>query len=429
LPRRSRSLYLDLPSAGRRWSSYGSGHRRGGRLRQVGYVLIAIVVLVVAGGVAQWFRGVPKQEVHATFAADVVAPGAAVPLPWPVTGQAAVAVAGIGQVGAAGGQTPVAIASLTKMMTAYQVLTDHPLAGSAEGPSLTVNAAAVTDYRQRAARQESVLAVRAGEHLSERQALQALLIASANNVAELLARWDGGSVPGFLARMNATAKRLGLTQTHYADPDGISPQTVSTATDQLTLAQFAMRLPVFAEIVAQPAATFPVTGRVFNYNYLVGHDGIIGIKTGSDAAAGGCWAFAARRVVAGKATNVFGVVLGQRDPKTGALLQPALDAGHRLANAVPRVIRTTELVPAGTVVGYLQAPWRAKVPLLTQQPVTMLAVPGQRYRAQVQLRAPGQNAVTAGTVVGQLEVGGISTPVAVAQDAPGPALRWRLTRI
>ena len=59
-----------------------------------------------------------------------------------------------------------------------------------------------------------------------------------------------------------------------------------------------------------PAATFPVGGTVQNYDYDVGHDGIIGVKTGSDAAALGCWAFAATRSVAGTTQTVYGVVLG-----------------------------------------------------------------------------------------------------------------------
>jgi D-alanyl-D-alanine carboxypeptidase (penicillin-binding protein 5/6) len=72
-----------------------------------------------------------------------------------------------------------------------------------------------------------------------------------------------------------------------------------------------MRLPVFASIVATLSAWLPVAGTVHNTNTLLGRDGFVGVKTGSDAAAGGCFAFRAIRSIDGKPTTVTGVVLGQ----------------------------------------------------------------------------------------------------------------------
>jgi len=86
---------------------------------------------------------------------------------------------------------------------------------------------------------------------------------------------------------------------------------VSTAADQLRIVQRAMRLPVFARIVATPSATLPVAGTVRNTNTLLGDDGFVGVKTGSDDAAGGCFAFRAIRRIDGTPTTITGVVLGQ----------------------------------------------------------------------------------------------------------------------
>jgi D-alanyl-D-alanine carboxypeptidase len=86
---------------------------------------------------------------------------------------------------------------------------------------------------------------------------------------------------------------------------------VSTAADQVRILDRAMRLPVFARIVATPSATLPVAGTVHNTNTLLGHDGFVGVKTGSDDAAGGCFAFRAIRWIDGKRTTITGVVLGQ----------------------------------------------------------------------------------------------------------------------
>lgn len=425
---RSRSVYLDRPSSRRRSSSYSSPGRSGGGFRRFGFVLLALVVVAVALGVTQWMRSLPRQSVRASYAPSVTAPGRPVRLPWPTQGQAAVAVGTFGPPSAYGGSAPVPIASLAKIMTAYQVLSDHPLDAGQTGPQLSVTAADVADYRARARHAESVVAVRAGERLSEYQALQALLIPSANNVAVLLAKWDAGSVPAFLTRMNATAARLGMSHTHYTDPAGQLASTTSTAIDQVTLAQAAMRLPVFASIVAQPAATFPVAGRLFNFNYNIGHDGFIGVKTGSNAAAGGCWAFAASRVVAGRTTTVIGVVLGQHG-SNGELIQPALDVGKRLADAAPATVSRLTLVAARTAVGSLSAPWRHQVELVTADPVAVLAAPGQRFGVQLRLTSPASRELRAGTTVGTLTVAGVTTRVVTATAAPAPTVGWRLSRL
>jgi serine-type D-Ala-D-Ala carboxypeptidase (penicillin-binding protein 5/6) len=72
-----------------------------------------------------------------------------------------------------------------------------------------------------------------------------------------------------------------------------------------------MRLPVFASIVVATSASLPVAGTVHNTNRLLGRNGFVGVKTGSDRAAGGCFAFRAIRLVHGRRTTITGVVLGQ----------------------------------------------------------------------------------------------------------------------
>ncbi len=235
------------------------------------------------------------------------------PLPrtiWPPDGQAAVRI-GRSQLHAGPNQHAAPIASLAKVMTAYVVLRDHPLGAGEDGPAITLTEADVADTERRRGRDESVVAVAAGEQLTERQALQALLLPSANNVAAALARWDSGSESRFVARMNAVARSLGMTRTRYTDPSGYDERTVSTAADQLRVVERALRVPSFADIVAMPSATLPVAGTVRNTDTLLGRDGFVGVKTGSTAAAGGCFAFRAVRRIHGTRTAITGVVLGQ----------------------------------------------------------------------------------------------------------------------
>ena len=230
---------------------------------------------------------------------------------WPAHGQAAFIQTGQSQIQASPDQHPAPIASVAKVMTAYLVLRDHPLQPGQDGPTIRLTDADVVDTDRRRGQQESVVSIAAGEQLTERHALQALLLPSANNIAAVLARWDAGSVDRFVVRMNATAQSLGMTSTRYTDPSGYDDATVSTAADQVRIVDRAMRLPVFASIVATPSATLPVAGTVHNTNTLLGHNGFVGVKTGSTRAAGGCFAFQAIRWIDGKRTTITGVVLGQ----------------------------------------------------------------------------------------------------------------------
>jgi serine-type D-Ala-D-Ala carboxypeptidase (penicillin-binding protein 5/6) len=242
--------------------------------------------------------------------AAALSSGAAVPgTVWPAYGQAAVQL-GQSQIQAGPNQHAAPIASVAKVMTAYVVLRDHPLRPGEEGPTIELTDADVADTERRLGQDESVVSVASGEQLTERQALQALLLPSANNIAAVLARWDAGSEGRFVARMNATARSLAMTRTRYTDPSGYDDATVSTAADQVRIVDRAMRLPVFASIVATPSATLPVAGTVRNTDTLLGH-GFVGVKTGSDDAAGGCFAFRAIRWIDGKRTTITGVVLGQ----------------------------------------------------------------------------------------------------------------------
>jgi D-alanyl-D-alanine carboxypeptidase (penicillin-binding protein 5/6) len=277
--------------------------------------VLAVGVAAIAGGFG--YRSLASSSSTAATPRDVIpserrgALGESLPSTvWPAYGQAAVQI-GQSQIHAGPNQHAAAIASVAKVMTAYLVLRDHPLRLGEDGPTITLTGADVADTDRRRGRQESVVSIAAGEQLTERQALQALLLPSANNIAAVLARWDAGSTDRFVARMNATARSLGMTHTRYTDPSGYDDATVSTAADQLRLVGRAMRLPVFASIVATPSAWLPVAGTVHNTNTLLGRDGFVGVKTGNTNAAGGCFAFRAVRWAHGRRTTVTGVVLGQ----------------------------------------------------------------------------------------------------------------------
>ena len=155
------------------------------------------------------------------------------------------------------------MASVTKVMTAILVLHAHPLGGGS-GPTFTMTAANHAAYIHDATHDDSNLDVVAGEHLTERQLLEALMIPSADNIADYLARWDAGSIPAFREEDERDGEGARPEGTHYTDASGLNPASRSTAVDQAILGSYAMNVPGMISVEDHPTMVFPVTGEVGN---------------------------------------------------------------------------------------------------------------------------------------------------------------------
>jgi D-alanyl-D-alanine carboxypeptidase (penicillin-binding protein 5/6) len=261
------------------------------------------------------------------------------PVNWPRQGQAAL-VLGRSRPAASPHEQPVPMASLAKVMTAYVALRRYPLTAAQGGFTITVTAAQAQAAAQDAAQNESVVPVSPGEELTEWQLLEALLVPSGNNIAEMLAAQVAGSEPRFVAEMNTEARALGMGHTLYTDPSGFDVGTVSTAADQLRVFRAAMRFRVFRQIVSMASVTLPVAGTLTNFNPLVA-EGYPG-KTGSDSAAGGCLAFFTHVTVGGQRLTAVGVVMGQGEGSdTSVILAAAGEAAEQLVDSVITTPRRT----------------------------------------------------------------------------------------
>ncbi|MBO0816395.1 MAG: D-alanyl-D-alanine carboxypeptidase, partial [Actinobacteria bacterium] len=314
-------------------------------------------------------------------------PGARPQLAWPESGQAAVEVRGAGSLGTSGPVgTPQPVASIAKVMTAYVILAGHPLAAGQQGPTLTVDADEAEAYPAEEQANESLVPVEAGEQLTERQALEALLLPSADNIARILARWDSGSTGAFLHKMNATAASLGMRHTTYTDPSGYDPSTVSTAPDVVKLAGAAMRDAAFAEIAGESTAQIPVAGVVHSTNTLLGDDGVIGIKTGSATYAGGCLLFATASTVAGRKAVIYGAVLGQPGDLS-TLLPNVMSASQQLIVSAQNALSARTVVKAGQAVADVRWPGRTWSHLTSPRNVTLIGWPGLSFNLAVTARA------------------------------------------
>lgn len=208
------------------------------------------------------------------------------PLPWPTYGQAAYGVVEDGVLAQSSEATePVPIASLAKTITVLAVLKQKPLLPGEQGPVITLTEEDIANYQEYVAKSGSVVQIKVGEQISEYQAIQAMLLPSANNMADTLARWAFGSIENYNTYANNMLKELGILKTTVADASGYSPLTKSTASDMVKIGILYIQNPVLQEIAMQPKATIPFAGQINNYNDAINQDGILGLKIGYTEAA------------------------------------------------------------------------------------------------------------------------------------------------
>ncbi len=403
--------------------------------RKRGTLAFSIVGLVLGmlflGAGAQLARAMPAIGLQLTAPTLTALPGAAPAIPWPNTGQAVLDVAGVGRFGSFGEQKAMPIGSVAKVMTAYAVLKKFPIGPGEPGPKITITQVDVNDFRERIPSGQSLVEVRVNEVLTLRQAVQALMLPSANNIAQTLGRFHSGSPDAFVAHLNAIAAELGMKDTRYADAAGFDPGTVSSAADQVILAEKAMAMPAFAEIVALKSAVLPVAGTVKNYNDLLGVDGVIGIKTGSTDQAGGNLLFAARYEVGARQVTVYGAVFNQPGKDTPAQLKATNAAVRAVLGALRAALQVFTVVAAGTDFGAATAPWEHSTRVRAAAAVEVLGWPGMPVKLATQPAQLGQS-LSAGQPVGVLTVtagSATATTELIAEVAviePDPW--WRLTR-
>ncbi|MFI7412203.1 serine hydrolase [Streptomyces sp. NPDC049627] len=398
--------------------------------------LLALVVLVV-----QLVRPLPEPVLALDAgASSFTIGGGTFTMPWPEEGQAAVMIAGSGTIGTFGKQKPVPTASVAKIMTAYVILRDHPIERDEPGPSVTVDARTVEEGK---AKDESrIEGLKAGQTFSLQDMLKMLMIPSGNNVARLLARWDTKTddETAFVRKMNAAAKSLGMKNTTYTDPSGLDKGTVSTAVDQLKLAEAVMKFESFRAVVALPDAEIPGATRIFNNNSLLGVAGLSvrGIKTGSNTPAGGTLSWAAYKTVDGEDRLVLGTMMDQHvtgpDPNGSNSLQLVLDNSEKVIKAVRDALTSATAVKKGQVVGHIDDGLGGRTPVVATKDVQVVGVPGQRLKLTFRDGdASLAGGAKAGTVVGELTVGSGAgarhVPLALRSDLREPSVGAKLTRI
>ena len=246
------------------------------------------------------------------------------------------------------GEVPRPMASTTKIMTAVIAIQ----AGNLDRV-ITIQQDALNEVNNN---NGSTAYLRVGDQIKLRDLLYALLLPSGDDAAIAIGDGISGNTQSFVNVMNIFAYRLKLFQTHYSNPDGLTyynasnrplPGNYTTGYDLVRLAQYAMKLPLFAEIVKTTEYRLAPSAHHHGYNWPTTNSllayasdaptvkvyaGATGIKTGYTVEAGGCLVFSATR----NGHDLMGVVLGSAN-KTSRFLDAVtlLNWGFGLPLKVP----------------------------------------------------------------------------------------------
>lgn len=338
---------------------------------------------------------------------------------WSPYGEQVITLTGTGLSASNGGQGTFPTASTAKVMMALVILQKKPLALGEQGPNIPVTDAIVAQYREELAANESVVAVTAGEQLTEYQALEAMLVPSATNIADLLASWGFGSISDYIKVANQMAVSLGMTQTHFADASGFSPGTVSSATDLVKLGQAALQNPVITQIVAKPTVDLPIAGTLHNFNIALGQSGINGIKTGNTDEAGGVLLFSAPY----GSHTIVGATM--RAPDLGTALH---DAPEILESFKAHLYNDTP-IKRGQVIAHYKLPWGGSIDAVAQKDASLIDWKGTKIALHNSLASikPSQSQnLPVGSVGFSFNGVTQNTPVVLSRDIPQPSFWWRV---
>ena len=307
----------------------------------------------------------------------------------------------------------VPIASITKLMTVIVAL-DH----------LKLSDVVTVDPRAAAVGQESIY-LRPRQQITVADLVKAALIQSANDAADALALATAPTFPRFALLMNAEARELGLTDTHFVRPDGLdAADEYSSARDVTRLAIAAMKLPTVRTAVEEVTDTIEGgSRRLHTWDDLLGVvPGVFGVKTGHTSAAGWNQVSAIR----GDDTTIYATILGspsrtQRDTDLETLLIYGI-AQYRQVNAIAAGQHYAAVnLPYGRPPLALVAPLGLQAVVRVSEPLT------ERVVAPIAVSLP----VRRGQVLGHVEVWSRGRllgrrPLVASRTVPAPGLAGRI---
>ncbi len=374
-----------------------------------------ILLGFVAGCLNSYLRPLPSPK-QVKF--QINTPAQKVEIPWPWHGQSAVGASGYGLLAAGPKQVPVPTASVAKVITALAVLQKYPLKIGQEGPTITLTKKDEQIYNYYLSKNGTVVPVTAGLKISEYEALEAMLLPSANNIADTLAIWAFGSLASYNEVANQLMNDLGAHSSSITGASGFSKTTTSTAADLVLAASAALENPVVSQIMSKKSAQTSL-GRLKTTNKGLGQDGIFGIKTGHTDEARGCYLFSTHKTLSGHVVTIYGAILGD------ASVDKAVKDALALIDETARGFGQQKLVTRGQKVGYFQTAWGQQIPLAAKTDLNSFGWLGVSTGSTLQINST-RLPIARETIVGQINSGTSHANVETVSSSNRPSLGWRL---
>lgn len=312
-------------------------------------------------------------------------------------------------------------ASLAKLITVQVVLDKHPLKAGETGPTITMSADDEAHYWEVVRNGGGYGRVVAGEQITERQLIEGIVLASANNMADSLAKWAFGSMDNYHQAARQWLASHNLTSTSVGgDASGFDPQTKSTPTDLCRVMLLATKQPALVEIMQEREAVMPTGDVMTSTNRLLGQNGIFAGKTGYTEEAGRGFMLASQQTINGTVLTTAAVSLGN-DSYTAAF-----DTAGQLNDALSSSLRIYHL-DQDRAVGQIKSRWGSRSDVVVANPLTIPYWADQAPTINLTMSNDGQASLSANSIVGQLQIGDNSVNLITKQTIKAPSLGWRLS--
>lgn len=321
--------------------------------------------------------------------------------------------------------TPLPIASITKLVTALVGLEHAPLLEGDEGPVYTWTEADVARQDGYIAQDGVAFPIPVGSEVTMRQMLTLMLLPSANDFAAAYAGLTIGDEADFIASVASWAESNGLESLSLVEPTGMDEANVASAADVVRIGRLALANPVIAELTRLPSAELPWgIGEVENTNPLLTQlPGVVGLKTGRSSAAGFNLVTAQETTASGRPAVKLTAVLGRDSAAERARQSSALLTAMDGAPQPLQLVHPQELVGTATTVD------GQTVELVADGSADTVLLPGEAAERAVELGALqfGPAGQAAGTIRATAPTGETEVPVVTATPLAEPDLWWRIT--
>lgn len=310
-------------------------------------------------------------------------------------------------------------ASLAKVITALVVLDAKPIKDNSTD-TVTITDQDMADHWNNISDGGSFAPIILGEKLTERQLLEGVMLASANNMANIVAKWVFGSMDGYHQAAAKWLKQHGLNNTTVGvDASGFNPSTQSTPLDLCKIMLLAAQNPTLVSIMEQHEVILPTGDKITNTNRLLGQNGIYAGKTGYTEEAGFGLLLLSKQKVGDQNVIMATVSLGNNS------YDQAFQTAEQLLVNSSTDIRVNR-INANSYIGSIGSMWGQASSLVTTKPLYNYYWADQPPEISIIMNDRNLDNLPVGSPVGQIKIGESSVNLVTDSAIDPPSTMWRL---